>query len=112
MSKVNILRCRLKRPVVTADFDLIPAGTPVQVLQWADNSKALDLRPRLLNEELKVRVRVDAYMYLDDDTSHRDTELNVRPRNILKKYGFVNSGLIVETQANNLSFDTYEVSEV
>lgn len=92
MGKVNILKCRLKRPVVTANFELIPAGTPVQVLKWADNSKAVHLP----DEELKVKVIVEAYMYLDDDTPNRR---------------FVDSGLIIETQVNNLYFMDYEVRE-
>ena len=89
MSKV--LKCRLVRAIVTDKLHFIPTGTPVEILRWADNSK----NPHVPDDELKVRVRVDAYMYLgieDEDENHPN----------------VDSGLIVEIQTSNLDFMSYE----
>lgn len=46
------LFCTLKNSIRTRDGDFVPAGTPVQVIGWADNGEW-------------VEVRADAYMYAD-----------------------------------------------
>lgn len=76
------LFCTLKSHIHTADGDFIPAGTPVQVLQWTASG------------EPAIEVRVSAYMWSDREEHDGSEDFD----------GFVNAGLYVSVSPKKLKF--------
>ena len=81
MANTHILFCTLINHVETDEGDFIPAGTPVQVLQWSDKGKT-------------IWVRCEAYMYGD----------GVKEDKLDRFEGAVNTGLHIEVDPKNLQF--------
>lgn len=77
--------CRLREHVVTGEGDFIPAGTPVQVVGWADG-----------DNYGKIEVRTEAYMWCD--TFSMDAVENGDDG------GCVGSGLWLTVDPTNLTF--------
>lgn len=75
------MTCTLVKHVITDEGDFIPAGMPVDVLQWA-------------NDEDQIYVRVYRYMYADFSN---DEELS-------DHLGFIHDGLVIKTLPENLNF--------
>ena len=77
------LTCTLKSYVTTREGDFIPAGTPVQVVGWA-------------NEGRLIEVRCGAYMFADD--------FNINDIVDGRSHGCVGSGLFVAVPPSSLEF--------
>lgn len=75
--------CTLVKHVVTDEGDFIPAGMPVDVLQWA-------------NDDDQIYVRAYRYMYVDS--------INEETAEWSEHQGFIHDGLIIKTSPENLNF--------
>jgi len=76
--------CTLKENHLTDEWDLVPAGTPVDVLGWGEDSPA---------GWRQVLCRAHAYMYVGE-----------RPDDLSGWDGNVGSGLYIEVHPSILAF--------
>lgn len=82
--KVNVLVCKTIKPLTPLGGDFIPAGTPVEVLNWDSSSPC------------KVLCRARVYMYADGT-----------PTDLTEWKGNISTGLIFSTEAENLVYEMY-----
>jgi len=88
MAKIYKLFCTLNTHVVTEAGDFIPAGTPVQVIQWGKGNT--------------IMVRCSSYMFdsgVEDDT-------------LASYHGSICKGLHIEVDPNNLQYKDSLMSEI
>ena len=81
MANINKMICRLINHVETEEGDFIPAGTPVQVLQWSDKGKT-------------ILVRCSSYMF----------SYGVEDDKLGSFHGAIGKGLCIEVDPQNLQF--------
>ena len=84
--------CTLKEAHLTEEGDLVPAGTPVDVLGWGRQDKSLGIK--------YVMCRAHAYMHVGD-----------KPDDLSKWNGNVGVGLYIEVYQGDLIYkgiDSYK----
>ena len=81
--------CTLKEGHVTEEGDLVPAGTPVDVLGWGKQDQSLGVKP--------VLCRAHAYMHIGDE-----------PQDLSKWNGNVGVNLYIEVYQGDLIFSDVE----